>query len=286
MRVLFVCTGNTCRSPMAEGYLKSKNIPDLEASSCGIYADGSPVSKNSATVMKELGIDISSHISKPLDKSVLKADKIYCMSPSHRLSLLSVGLPEEKIFVLGDGIPDPFGGDTEIYRICRNSIVKAIDLLIENGCFKSFSIEELKEHHITQIAELEKICFSEPWSENAIMDSYRSGTVFCVAAKGKNVLGYVGMKPVLDEGYITNVAVFPEYRRLGVAKELMKRLDLIASEKQLSFISLEVRESNFPAISLYESFGYKKEGLRKNFYREPTENAIIMTKRFVLDENT
>ena len=281
MKVLFICTGNTCRSPMAEGYLKSKGIPNLEVESFGIYADGSAVSKNSSEAMAEIGIDISEHLSRPLDRSVLKADKIYCMSESHRTALLSLGISEEKVFVLSGGIPDPFGGDIEAYRICRDSIIKAIDMLLENGEFGSFKIESLDYTHIGEIAKLEKICFSEPWSENAIIESFKSGTVFLVATESKRVLGYLGIKPVLDEGYITNVAVFPEYRRMGVASALLTALDRLAEEKNLSFVSLEVRESNAPAISLYSSFGYKNEGVRKNFYRDPEENAIIMTKRFV-----
>lgn len=266
---------------MAEGYLKSKNLPFLEVCSCGIFADGSAVSHNSAEVMSELGIDISYHLSKPLDNGVFSADRIYCMSNSHRDMLLSLGVDSKKIFVLGNGIPDPFGCDIEVYRNCRDCIIKEIDKLIDDGTFCPFSVEELKPDYVEQIAELEKVCFSEPWSAAAIMDSFRSGTVFFVAVKNGIVLGYVGVKPVLDEAYITNVAVFPEHRNSGVAKSLMKRLDQLASERQLSFISLEVRESNTPAISLYDGFGYKNEGVRKNFYRSPLENAIIMTKRYV-----
>ena len=285
MKIVFVCTGNTCRSPMAEGYLKSKRLPFLEVVSYGIFADGSAVSPNSLKAMSDMGIDISSHTSRPLDNGIFSADQIYCMSASHRDMLLSVGVDDKKLFVLGDGIPDPFGCDIEVYKNCRDCIVEEIDKLINDGVFSAFYIDELKPEYVEQIAELERVCFSEPWSAEGILDSFRSGTAFFVAVKDSTVLGYVGVKPVLDEGYITNVAVFPEYRNLGVAKALMVRLDRFAKEKELSFISLEVRESNVPAISLYDSFGYKNEGMRKNFYRNPLENAIIMTKRFVLNED-
>ncbi len=280
MNILFVCTGNTCRSPMAESYLKSKNLPDVYVESRGISAPESPVSKNSVTVMAEIGIDIADYKSEQLQLSDISlADKIICMSPSH-LTVLSLYANKEKLYLLGDGISDPYGGDTEVYRKCRDEIIKAIDALISEGFFTEVLIAEMKEEHIKAIAGLEKICFSEPWSEKSISESFLNGTKFFVALNGKNVLGYIGISCVLDEGYITNIAVFPQFRKKGVGERLLERVCSYAKDTGLSFVSLEVRMSNTPAISLYEKSGFKTEGKRRGFYRNPNEDAIIMTKRF------
>jgi ribosomal-protein-alanine N-acetyltransferase len=134
--------------------------------------------------------------------------------------------------------------------------------------------------HVKDIARLEEVCFSCPWSEQTITDAHKTGTRFFVAEKNGAVLGYVGISAIIDEGYITNIAVFPEYRNMGVATALLENLFQFAKQNGLSFISLEVRESNSPAISLYEKFGFLVEGKRKNFYTAPTEDALIMTKRF------
>ncbi len=272
MNVLFVCTGNTCRSPMAEGYVNSK-FNNLTAKSCGIYTDGSPVSKNSETAMREIGIDISTHLSISISNELIAwADKIICMSPSHKQMLESIGIKAE---VLGKGISDPYGMDLNAYRLCRDEIIKEIDKL-----FLAFNIVPMDYCHIKEIAKLEKICFSTPWSEQTILDSFKAGTRFFVCEKDGKVLGYVGISAILDEGYITNIAVFPKYRKIGVASALLSHLENFAKEKSLSFISLEVRESNINAISLYEKFDFIKEGVRKNFYTDPKEDALIMTRRF------
>ena len=96
----------------------------------------------------------------------------------------------------------------------------------------------------------------------------------------EQVTGYAGLQVVLDEGYITNVAVFPQYRKKGIATALIKRVFELAQEKKLAFVSLEVRLSNSAAIALYKKAGFKEEGRRKGFYRDPREDALIMTKRF------
>ncbi|MEE1006469.1 MAG: ribosomal protein S18-alanine N-acetyltransferase [Acutalibacteraceae bacterium] len=286
MNILFVCTGNTCRSPMAEGYLRSKGIDGVTVSSRGLVADGSPVSPNSKTAMAEVGIDIAAHISRQITAGdINKADKIICLSPSHKSVLLSAGVPADKLFVLGNGISDPFGGDISVYRRCRDEIFTAVDKLIEDGFFGNIRIVSLEPRHIKEIARLEELCFSEPWSEEGILESYRLGTRFFVAEADRRIAGYIGIKAVIDEGYITNIAVFPELRRKGIAKALLNKVFEFAKEKELSFVSLEVRPSNTPAVSLYQKTGFKEEGRRKDFYRLPREDALIMTKRFSYEDS-
>ena len=270
--IVFVCTGNTCRSPMAEGYLKSIK-PDFDVISRGLTAEGLPVSHNSKIVMEKMGIDISSHISKQLTKEEAEgADFIVCMSPSHAQFLVMAGISEEKIRVLG--VDDPYGQCLEVYEECRDQIIKGIDNL-----FSNFSVREFKENDELFIAEIEKECFSMPWSEKAILDAKENNTIFLLACENEKIIGYAGLQIVLDEGYITNVAVTKEHRGKGVAKALMEKLIDIGENKNLAFITLEVRESNLAAINLYKKFGFEKEGERKNFYVSPRENAHIMTKR-------
>lgn len=127
------------------------------------------------------------------------------------------------------------------------------------------------------IALLEEECFITPWSERAILDSYNNSTLFLLFEEEGEILGYVGLQTVLDEGYITNVAVTKKARKRGVGSALISRLKEVAKEKGLRFISLEVRKSNTAAISLYEKQGFKAVGKRKNFYSHPTEDGLIMT---------
>lgn len=281
MNILFVCTGNTCRSPMAEGYLKSKALPQVLVKSRGLSTDGSAVSENSAKVMAEKGIDIGGHISSQISPDdILWADKIICLSGSHKSFLEGFVNEKTELSVLGNGIPDPFGGNVEVYRECRDEIFKAIDSLDFSGEFSYFNVIEASEEWAWEIADLEKVCFSAPWSENVILDAMKHGTLFFAATKNEKLLGYIGISVVVDEGYITNVAVYPEFRKKGVATALLNSVFSLAKQKKLSFVSLEVRESNNAAISLYKKMGFENVGIRKNFYDKPQENAVILTRNF------
>ena len=138
------------------------------------------------------------------------------------------------------------------------------------------NITEMQEKHLPALAELEKQCFHVPWSEKMLREELGGG-IFLVAEQDGEVQGYVGCQTVLDEGYITNVAVSPDFRRRGAARRLIAELIARAKEKGLAFVTLEVRESNAPAIALYTGAGFAPVGKRKNFYSNPTENAVLMT---------
>ncbi|MBQ2973138.1 MAG: ribosomal protein S18-alanine N-acetyltransferase [Clostridia bacterium] len=138
----------------------------------------------------------------------------------------------------------------------------------------------MSAEHIGQIASLEKECFSEPWSEKALSEELANENSHFLVAVSDAVMGYIGVQEICGEAYITNVAVFSEYRKLGIGRALLKAACDGAKSRSCEFITLEVRESNAPAITLYESEGFGKAGIRKNFYSAPTENGVIYTKYF------
>lgn len=133
--------------------------------------------------------------------------------------------------------------------------------------------------HICDLEKIEHECFSVPWTEEQLIAELPDKRhIFIVAVENDEVLGYVGLMHILDEGYISNVAVASKARRRGIADMLIDELERRASELKLAFMTLEVRESNEPAISLYTKHGFERVGLRKNYYTLPRENALLMTK--------
>lgn len=140
-------------------------------------------------------------------------------------------------------------------------------------------IDDVREGQLEQIEEIEKACFSLPWTIEQLKSQLKDSQHEFIAAlddEGR-VLGYVGMMYVLDEGYISNVAVDPEARRQGIGRDLIKELMARAAALDLAFVTLEVRCSNAAAIALYEKQGFLPVGKRKNYYDFPREDAILMT---------
>ena len=142
-------------------------------------------------------------------------------------------------------------------------------------------LEKMTSAHIDGVCKIEEACFAHPWSRQSVESELANeNSVFIVAVEGEKVIGYIGMSGVIDEGYIFNVAVNADFRRKGVGTALINELVTYGKKNNLCFITLEVRESNQAAISLYSDFGFIKVGERKNYYSDPAENAILMTKYF------
>ena len=136
-------------------------------------------------------------------------------------------------------------------------------------------IENMKAEHINEVENIEKICFAHAWTRADLEAQLTLDTShFVVATVDEKVVGYMGLQIFSDEGYVTNVAVLPKFREKGIAKALITE----QMKNDMEFITLEVRESNVPAINLYTKMGFENMGIRPKFYSNPTENAIIMTK--------
>lgn len=144
-----------------------------------------------------------------------------------------------------------------------------------------YKIVPMDKSHLPEVAELEKVCFSKPWTESMLGEVLYNDTASFLVALGNDgkVWGYAGLHVVLDEGYIDNVAVFPDHRRKGVADALLNVYERFG-RAHLAFLTLEVRPSNKDALDLYMKHGYAQVGRRKDYYQDPKEDAVIMTLDF------
>ncbi len=139
----------------------------------------------------------------------------------------------------------------------------------------NIKIIKAEKENTADIFLIEQSCFSTPWTEQSICDSVGvENNYFNIAYADGKPAGYMSMQLAAGEGDIMRVAVLPEYRRLGIGRALLNECFL---SNKPDAVFLDVRENNVPAIRLYESFGFEKIGIRKNYYSNPTENAIIMT---------
>ena len=140
-------------------------------------------------------------------------------------------------------------------------------------------IIEMKAHHVSQVAELEKLCFSAPWSANSIAHELTTDYSFWLVAEDDGtVAGYIGSQIAFPEADVMNVAVRPEYRRRGVGQILVEALSTHLRNIDCESLTLEVRASNAPAIALYEKLGFAQVGRRPGYYRNPKEDALILRK--------
>lgn len=140
-------------------------------------------------------------------------------------------------------------------------------------------IRKMSIADVPQIAELEKLCFSDPWSEASVASELENSlSLWLVWEEQGEVLGYIGSQAVLPEADVMNLAVAPKGRRRGIAKALLTELTGLLHKAGVEMLFLEVRASNAPAITLYEGFGFISVGRRPKYYVNPTEDALILRK--------
>jgi ribosomal-protein-alanine N-acetyltransferase len=141
-------------------------------------------------------------------------------------------------------------------------------------------IEPMSLANVEAVEAIERECFSHPWSLDSLAEELSNPlAVFRVVSVDGKIAGYVGMHHILDEGYVTNIAVRAEFRRRGLASALMRYLIAYAQDMDMRMVTLEVRASNAGAIALYEGFKFEEAGFRRGFYTSPTEDALIMTRK-------
>ena len=144
-------------------------------------------------------------------------------------------------------------------------------------------ITPMTQAHVSQIAQIEKCCFSDPWSENSIASELENAlSYWLVAVDGDKVAGYVGSQSVLGETDMMNIAVHPDYRRQGIARKLIDALIEGLKARGSRSLMLEVRASNEPAKALYADMGFQQIGIRPRYYSKPREDALILRKEWTV----
>ncbi|MBR4282924.1 MAG: ribosomal protein S18-alanine N-acetyltransferase [Clostridia bacterium] len=288
--ILFVCSGNTCRSPMAEGIFnkiaKEKGLPFF-ATSCGVATyGGDKASPNSLKVCKDIGVDLNAHISRGLTISAVEeAYKIYPLADGH-FSVLKQYFPNKKGIEKSLNISDPFGGDEETYKKCREEIEEKIDEIFEEilreNCDKNL-VSFAGKNDVKTLTVLGEKYFHDFWDEETLKSYCENPlSIFLKSFDEKNELsGYICGRFICETAEIDRVVVDEKFRGKGFAKSLINEFEKIAKSKGVFEILLEVRRSNAPAISLYEKSGFVKISERKGYYSNPTEDAIIMRKEII-----
>ncbi len=274
--VLFVCTGNTCRSPIAMAIFNVLSN-DKKASSAGISASyPSSAAENAKEAVKKYGAKLEEHLSRQITTDDLNEySLIITMTNSHKEILRSY-LDDDKIMTLAEyagesgDVSDPYGGDLALYEATAQMIYEYIKKGLENknGCSIAKSEDTLK------IAQMEKKDFTDAWSEKAVADEVAKERVAVIKEK-EDIVGYCIFMVAADEGEILRIAVDNTRRKKGYGKKLLS----FAIDKMKKFgivsVFLEVRAENSAARALYHSIGFEEIGQRKNYYTNPKEDAII-----------
>jgi len=281
MDIIFLCTGNTCRSPMAAGLFAVRRL-GIAVTSAGIAPwPGSPATANAIAAARELGADITAHCARQITPELLaQADFVVCMAASHARGIADY-VPHKKIRVLAGGIRDPYGGDLETYRACARQTDSALSSLPPDLLCEA-EIIPARDAHLPAYAELERQCFAPPASEARLREKFLLPHCFGLSAlAGGEAVGFVIVDEIAGEAFVDDLAVAPEHRRKGIASALLARAETGAILRGCEKIHLECRGGNAAALRLYERRGYQRVGRRNNLYESPKEDAILLTMEII-----
>lgn len=285
LKILFVTAADVCRGPMCavmfREVLERNGVTDVEISHAGmkVKTGGDAPLPAVASALERRGLQIGDYRSVALTDEMLEEANFIVCPTEGIVSSLTYAAESSRLFCLRGGVAEPgFGSDKTYDRLAYEIEICLLDLFQRRVEVRAVPMEM---KHIPRIAEIEKACFKKPWTEQMLIDELSVPTArffAAVDAKGETV-GYVGANNNAGEVYLGDVAVLPSRSSSGIGTVLLNKLISVCIAENAEFISLEVRKSNLAGRRLYERCGFREVGKRPNFYSQPTEDAVVMTKR-------
>ena len=285
--ILFVCTGNTCRSPMSAAIVNSLHDSEFYAESAGIdafFKDG--INQGSLDTLRFVGTPIDERNPYPEHRSrrikeedIEKASLVVGITATH-VKILQERFPSyrDKIISFPGDISDPCGKDTTAYLAAMSDIRHGVALILNDLCAEASGIYPASRLDVPTLCKIENDSFSTPWTRDSFLLGMNNPTNHTVILKENgNVLGFAVYSVLFEDAELYDIAVAPAHRKRGIGEALLKAVLKDTAERGADTIRLEVRQSNLPARKLYEKYGFVYDkAVRKNYYQKPTEDALLM----------